>query len=241
MQHPIPILVALSLSGCTIFARHDTGRPNASASAGATVGYQTSATLGSTTASPTTETVVSAEDSPARVVANAPRPLIDGMLFEPPRATAAEQCNGMDDDGNGAIDESCGLERGDIQIVLSYDADAEIYMEVESPVAGHRVSSTSNDVELGGRFQRLRETRCEYGSPMDRVDNAYYVGERVRPGTYRVKVRFYSTCGEDLRQADVKLSIAVGGRSIGTYRWVEKHEPFGRNESHAVLEFDVET
>lgn len=46
---------------------------------------------------------------------------------------AAEQCNGLDDNCNGQIDEGCGYQSGAIQITLAWNTGADIDLYVTDP------------------------------------------------------------------------------------------------------------
>ncbi len=126
---------------------------------------------------------------------------------------SAEQCNGLDDNCDGRIDEGCGYESGQIQITLAWATGADIDLYVNDPFGetlyyAHRQSSS------GGILDHDARGACVGGS--DTIENTYWSSPTPPRGTYQVEVHYWGNCGV-AGPTPVQVSISVGGRVIGVY------------------------
>ena len=124
---------------------------------------------------------------------------------------AQEQCNGLDDNCNGVIDEGCGYQGGNVQITVAWQSSSDIDLHVTDPnneevFYGHRNSAS------GAVLDRDANAACNQSPPT--VENVYW-GTQPMPGQYRIRVVAYDMCGSPSTPATV--SISVGGRILGTY------------------------
>jgi hypothetical protein len=173
------------------------------------------------------------------------RARVDGVRFVPPTCdpAAADDCDGRDDDCDGRIDDGCGLTGGDgVQVVLGQDVEADFALSVESPIGGHRLNRSTEDVEYGGRFERPREESCGFDEPSDYVQSAFWAAPDAPAGTYRVDFSVYGGC--DAFPGDIDLEaevgIAIGGSWIGAFRFPYRRDAFASTDLVPILEFDVE-
>ncbi len=123
-----------------------------------------------------------------------------------------EQCNGLDDNCNGVIDEGCGYQTGNIQVTAAWSSSSDIDLHVIDPNGeeiyyGHRNSSS------GGVLDRDANAACSVSPPT--VENVYWP-DNPPSGQYRVRAVAYDMCGSG--NTPVTLSIAVGGRIVGAYQ-----------------------
>jgi len=124
---------------------------------------------------------------------------------------APEQCNGLDDNCNGVIDEGCGYQTGNIQVTAAWSSSSDIDLHVIDPNGeeiyyGHRNSAS------GGILDRDANAACSVSPPT--VENVYWPANPPS-GQYRVRAVAYDMCGSG--NTPVTLSIAVGGRIVGAY------------------------
>lgn len=130
---------------------------------------------------------------------------------------APEQCNGLDDNCNGAIDEGCGYSTGNVQITLAWNSGADIDLYVTDPYNetiyyGHTTSQSGGQLDHDGRGD------CVSGQGNPTVENVYWNGQPPR-GNYGVEIHNYSACNSAQGSTQTTLSIAVGGRVLGSYAY----------------------
>lgn len=141
---------------------------------------------------------------------------------------SAEQCNGLDDNCNGVIDEGCGYQTGNIQITAAWNSSSDIDLHVIDPMNeeiyyAHRNSSS------GGVLDRDANAACSVAPPT--VENVYW-GSQPPSGSYRIRLVAYDMCRT--AATPVTLSIAVGGHIVGAYSFT-----FTYDRQEFVLPFSI--
>jgi hypothetical protein len=126
---------------------------------------------------------------------------------------AAEQCNGLDDNCDGRIDEGCGWESGQIQITLAWGTGADIDLYVTDPY-GETISYQRRQSSSGGMLDHDARGACVAGG--DTIENVFWSTPQPPPGTYQVELHYWGNCGA-AGPTPTQVSISVGGRVIGVY------------------------
>ena len=131
---------------------------------------------------------------------------------------AAEQCNGLDDNCNGQIDEGCGYQTGAVQITLAWNTGADIDMYVTDP-SGQEVSYQNTQTPSGGQLDHDARGQCRADQQNNRIENVYWNSPQPPSGMYQVALHYWGECGVHAGPTQTTLSIAVGGRTIGAYAY----------------------
>lgn len=126
---------------------------------------------------------------------------------------AQEQCNGLDDNCDGRIDEGCGWQSGQIQITLAWGTGADIDLYVTDPY-GETISYQHTQSSSGGVLDRDARGACMAGGHT--IENVYWSSPQPPPGTYQVELHYYGTCNA-AGPTPTQVSISVGGQVIGVY------------------------
>ncbi|MBI5514405.1 MAG: hypothetical protein HY909_11595 [Deltaproteobacteria bacterium] len=206
------LLAGASLSsGCLVTAQ---GGYGASVNTqGSAVAVNTTSTVATTTSTTATATVAVPTFN-ARISAAAAVPQGVTVLQTQCVQGSAEQCNGLDDNCNGVIDEGCGYQGGNIQVTAAWGTSSDIDLHVTDPMGeevyfGHRQSSS------GGVLDHDANAACSVAPPT--VENVYWSSPQPPQGTYQVRMVAYDMCNNGA--TPVTMSIAVGGRVIGIYQY----------------------
>jgi hypothetical protein len=156
-----------------------------------------------------------------RVVVQVGRPTVQtGVTVVETTCTqgAAEQCNGLDDNCNGQIDEGCGYQSGNIQITLAWNTGADIDMYVTDP-AGETISYSHTNSNSGGVLDHDARGQCRPNQANNTIENVYWQSPQPPSGTYQVELHYWGECNSNAGPTTTTLSIAVGGQIIGAYNY----------------------
>lgn len=139
-----------------------------------------------------------------------------------------EECNALDDDCNGIIDDGCGYESGAVQITVGWDSGGDIDLYVTDPSGStlfynkqHKRSS------IGGHLDHDARGDCRREQPNNRIENVYW-GSPARTGNYKVELHYFSPCGK-AAETEATLSIVVDSELLGSYKY--RLEPEQRIEA----------
>jgi hypothetical protein len=134
-------------------------------------------------------------------------------------ADSAEQCNALDEDCDGKIDEGCGYASGTIQVTVAWNTGADLDLYVTDP-AGETLfyNEQSRQVASGGLLDHDARGDCRLEQEHTRIENVYWPGPRVPSGEYKVALHYWGPCGNNTRTG-ATVSIAVGGKVLGSYNF----------------------
>jgi hypothetical protein len=136
---------------------------------------------------------------------------------------AREECNAIDDDCNGVIDDKCGYQSGAVQITVGWDSGADIDLYVTDPSGETLYYNEEHEKSsVGGHLDHDARGECRHEQDHTNIENAYWTTP-VTKGVYRVELHYFSPCG-DSADTHVVVSVAVGGKLVGTYRYQLKPE-----------------
>jgi hypothetical protein len=146
---------------------------------------------------------------------------------------AREECNAIDDDCNGVIDDKCGYQSGAVQITVGWDSGADIDLYVTDP-SGETLyyNEEHEQSSVGGHLDHNARGECRREQDHANIENAYWTTPASK-GVYRVELHYFSPCG-DSADTHVVVSVAIGGKLIGTYKY--QLEPEERVEA---LSFEI--
>jgi tRNA (guanosine-2'-O-)-methyltransferase len=129
-----------------------------------------------------------------------------------------EQCNALDEDCNGVIDDECGYEGGEVQVTVAWNTGADIDLYVTDPSGStlyynekHKRSSAGGHLDHDARG----DCRREQSNP--RVENVYWPSP-APAGKYRIELNYFSPCAQEA-PTDATLSVVVDREILGSYRF----------------------
>jgi hypothetical protein len=139
-----------------------------------------------------------------------------------------EQCNALDDDCNGIIDDECGYEGGAVQITVGWNTGADIDLYVTDPSGATLFYNKQHKrSQIGGHLDHDARGDCRKEQQNPRIENAYW-GSPARAGSYRVELQYFSPCAR-AGTTEATLSVVVENELLGAYRF--RLEPEQRIEA----------
>jgi hypothetical protein len=139
-----------------------------------------------------------------------------------------EECNAIDDDCNGVIDDECGYEGGAVQITVGWNSGADIDLYVTDPSGATLYYNEQHKrSRIGGHLDHDARGDCRREQQNPRIENAYWPTP-ARAGQYRIELQYFSPCAQSAK-TEATLSVAVEGQSLGAYRF--RLEPEQRIEA----------
>jgi len=131
---------------------------------------------------------------------------------------AFEQCNALDDDCNGVIDDECGYESGDVQITLGWNTGADLDLYVTDPSGATLFYNERNKrSRIGGHLDHDARGDCRREQQNNRIENVYWPAP-ARSGEYRVELHYFSPCAK-AATTEATLSVVVENQLLGAYRF----------------------
>ncbi|MAQ18288.1 MAG: hypothetical protein CMN30_26265 [Sandaracinus sp.] len=197
------VLALLLTSGCYVrtYHRPPTARVRVSGSAQASAPPPPSSQVTVTAQSPTVATGVT---------------VVEATCTQ----GAAEECNGLDDNCNGQIDEGCGFSSGNIQVTLAWPTQADLDLYVTDP-NGEQVYYQHTQAASGGRLDQDARGGCNNAQADNNLENVYWDQANPPSGAYQVAVHYWdgARCSTNAGATTFTLSIAVGGQIAGAYNY----------------------
>jgi len=146
----------------------------------------------------------------------------------------AEECNAIDDNCNGAIDEGCGYSTGGVQITISWNSGADIDLYVSDP-SGEKVFYNEEDrhTAAGGVLDYDSRGACREEQQLNTIENAYWPTPAPK-GHYAIELHYFGPCGDSVPTV-VTMGVALNGKAAGHFQYTLAPE-----ERLTALEFNVE-
>ena len=146
---------------------------------------------------------------------------------------AAEQCNGLDDNCNGQIDEGCGYSSGAVQITLAWNSGADLDLYVTDPM-GATLSYNNTHTQSGGYLDQDARGQCRPQQPNNTIENVYWNAQNPPRGGYAVDIHYWGDCNSGAGPTTATLSIAVGGQI-----WRSLQYTLAPNQRQTVASFQI--
>jgi hypothetical protein len=124
-----------------------------------------------------------------------------------------EELNGIDDDCDGQVDEDW-VKSGPLQITLWWEGDPDLDLAVTDP-KGHTINVKNRKGKAGGAMDKDSRSACKGG---ETIENIYWTGDPAK-GTYKVDVKYYSSCGhkDNPPQIQANVAISYNGQFFGPF------------------------
>lgn len=133
-------------------------------------------------------------------------------------AAAAEQCNAVDDNCDGRVDEGCGYGTGPLQITMAWNTRADVDLLVRTP-SGELLSSQNPSSAAGGTVDHSARGGCILGTAReataDQIENAVWT-TRPASGDYELIAHYWGECtggGATM----VTMTVTAFGQVIGSF------------------------
>jgi hypothetical protein len=131
---------------------------------------------------------------------------------------AYEECNALDDDCNGVIDDECGYESGDVQVTVNWNTGADIDLYVTDPSGATLFYNQEHKrSKIGGHLDHDARGNCRKEQQNPRIENAYWPSP-ARSGPYRIELHYFSPCGV-ATTTQATLTVVVDRQLLGSYRF----------------------
>ncbi len=129
---------------------------------------------------------------------------------------AFENCNALDDDCNGVVDDQCGYEGGDVQVTVGWNTGADIDLYVTDPSGSTLFYNEKHKrSRIGGHLDHDARGDCRKEQQNPRIENAYWPSP-AKPGPYRVELNYFSPCG-GATTTEATLTVVVDNTLLGSY------------------------